>query len=213
MSIIFCWRFISYMTMSEGDDVFIVFLADGESSRGNSENLQKRENASQKAAQVLGALIHKSLKLPDNKMDSVPLLEIIKELESIIGNLKPEIIYTHHHADLNIDHRLAHDAVLTTCRPQPGFSVKRILFWETPSSTEWQTATQHNSFIPNWYVDITKYLDRKMKALEAYDDEMRQWPHSRSYKAVKSLNQWRGASIGVEAAEAFMLGRNILGSL
>ena len=116
---------------------------------------------------------------------------------------------THFAKDLNIDHRVTHEAVITACRPQPGQSVERMLSFEVPSSTEWQSPGVEYPFVPNWFEEISGTLALKMKALKAYKSEMRQWPHVRSLQAVEHLARWRGASVGVEAAEAFMLIRNV----
>jgi LmbE family N-acetylglucosaminyl deacetylase len=98
---------------------------------------------------------------------------------------------------------------MVACRPQPSHPVKRILSFEVPSSSEWQSPTAGRAFVPNWFEDISDTLDLKIKALEAYQSEMREWPHARSIKAVEHLAGWRGASVGCEAAEAFMLIREI----
>jgi LmbE family N-acetylglucosaminyl deacetylase len=143
-------------------------------------------------------------------MDSVDLLDVVKSVEEIIEKLQPEVVVTHHAGDLNIDHQITHQAVITACRPQPEQTVKRILSFEVPSATEWQSPDSGCPFVPNWFEDITDALPMKMKALEAYQSEMRPWPHARSIKALEHLARWRGASVGVEAAEAFMLVRNIL---
>ena len=144
-------------------------------------------------------------------MDSVDRLEVTKFIESLIDKIQPETIYTHHSGDMNIDHRVIHDAVLTASRPQPQCRVKNILFFEVPSSTQWNPAGSAPYFTPNWFEDISETLDIKLKALEEYKSEMRAWPHSRSAEAVQHLAKWRGASIGKDAAEAFMLGRAIRG--
>mgnify|MGYP002021483218 CR=1 FL=1 len=105
--------------------------------------------------------------------------------------------------------QIIHQAVMTACRPEPKYTVKRILSFEIPSATEWQSITKGNPFVPNWFKDISDTLEVKIKALEAYQSEMRDWPHTRSIKSVEHLARWRGASVGCEAAEAFMLIRNI----
>jgi LmbE family N-acetylglucosaminyl deacetylase len=147
--------------------------------------------------------------LPDNRMDSMDLLDVVKQVESEVARVQPDVIYTHHAGDLNIDHRIVNESVLTACRPQPGHSVKTILFFEVASSTEWRTNGHSLSFAPNWYVDISKTLDLKLKALARYQSEMRPWPHARSVEALEYLARWRGANIGSTAAEAFVLGRTI----
>ena len=119
-------------------------------------------------------------------------------------------MYTHHHGDLNIDHQITHQAVLTACRPYPDQSVKKIYCFEVPSSTEWQSPSVDTVFIPNTFVDISVTLSLKLDALRAYESEMRPWPHSRSIKAVEHLVRWHGASMGMEAAEAFVLVRELI---
>ena len=99
---------------------------------------------------------------------------------------------------------------MTACRPEPGQSVKKIFCFEVPSSTEWQTPSVENWFMPNCFIDISDVLDQKLKALVAYESEMRSWPHSRSIEAVRNLARWRGSSMGCEAAEAFIMVREII---
>ena len=142
-------------------------------------------------------------------MDSVDLLDVVKSVEERIEKLQPDVVVTHHAGDLNIDHQITHQAVITACRPQPGQTVKRILSFEVPSATQWQSPTIGNPFVPNWFEDISESLDLKMEALHAYQSEMREWPHPRSLRAVEHLARWRGALVGCEVAEAFMLNRFI----
>ena len=97
-------------------------------------------------------------------------------------------------------------ATITACRPQPGHCVETLLFFEVPSSTEWQVSPGA-PFFPNWFEDVTDWVERKLLALQAYEAELRAWPHPRSVQAIEALLQWRGATVGVAAAEAFMLGR------
>ena len=111
---------------------------------------------------------------------------------------------------MNVDHRIVHDAVLAATRPQPGASVREIRFFETVSSTEWRPPSSHLPFAPTLFVDISDSLVRKLEALQAYESEMRPWPHSRSIEAVEHLACWRGASVGCGAAEAFELGRRVV---
>jgi N-acetylglucosamine malate deacetylase 1 len=203
--------------VKKGDKVHCIILAEGITSRDKIRNreLHQRELtelgiAAQKANQILGVHTLRLLDFPDNRMDSVDRLDIIKVVEDLINEFKPDIVYTHHIGDVNIDHRRIHEAVITACRPIPGnHFVKQILFFETASSTEWMTPGSAPAFSPNWYVDISETLELKLDALRAYECEMREWPHARSVEALKYLAHWRGANIGVHAAEAFILGRNI----
>ena len=109
-----------------------------------------------------------------------------------------------------MDHRRLHEAVITACRPTPGQPVKRILSYEVASSSEWQPPGSAPAFTPNWFVDIHSQWARKREALLAYADEMRAWPHARSIEALEHLARWRGAQVGVEAAEAFFLLRQTI---
>lgn len=200
-----------------GDEVHVVILAEGVTSRDESRDLKSRKSdlselskAAHSANKILGV---KSLTLhdfPDNRMDSLDRLEVIKVVERFIDKYRPETVYTHHAGDVNVDHRIIHEAVVTVCRPTPSQPVKTLLFFEIPSSTEWQTPGSAAWFMPNWFVDVSSTMDAKLRALKAYRSEMRPWPHARSIEAVTHLAKWRGASIGTEAAEAFVLGRNII---
>jgi len=198
----------------EGHELHVLIIAEGATSRDDKRDRTAREKelsylarSSKKAGEILGLKSVTLLNYPDNRMDSVDLLDVIKTIEKYLEKIKPEVVLTHHFGDLNIDHRLVHEAVITACRPCPDHYVKRILTFEVPSATEWRSATINNLFIPNWFEDISLTLDLKVKALESYHLEMREWPHPRSLKAVEHLARWRGSSIGCEAAEAFMLVR------
>jgi LmbE family N-acetylglucosaminyl deacetylase len=194
-----------------GDRIHVMFLTDGVGSRGAAQEAeaQRRRECSETAMACLGVRDATYLSLPDNQMDAVPLLDIVRQIEPVIAAARPDVVYTHHFGDLNVDHRLAHQAVMTALRPQPGAVTPAILCFEVPSSTEWQTPSVQSVFLPNWFQDIGRGFDRKVSALRCYADEMRPWPHSRSIEAVTHLARWRGASIGVEAAEAFVLARYI----
>lgn len=197
----------------QGATINVALLADGVSSRyegkkNSKDDLKVRNLAAKDANKILG--VDKVLfgEFPDNRMDSVDLLDVVKHVESLIDNLNPDVILTHHSNDLNIDHRIVNQAVCTACRPQNNCSVKSILFFEVPSSTEWQINSL-NAFNPNFFEDVTNYMSIKISALESYSMEMRKWPHPRSIEGVTHLAKWRGASVGVDAAESFIVGRII----
>lgn len=199
---------------SEGATVHVAFLADGVFSRTGEQAVQKleltaRRTAAQNACEILGVKSVSFGDFPDNRMDSIPLLDITQAAETHIAKHQPEMIFTHHAGDVNIDHRRLHEAVVTACRPQQGHPVKTLLCFELPSSTEWQLPGSAPAFAPNWFVDISETLERKLAALEAYATELRAWPHPRSRQGVTHLAHWRGATVGVDAAEAFMLGRQL----
>ncbi|MBN1548070.1 MAG: PIG-L family deacetylase [Syntrophaceae bacterium] len=199
-----------------GVAVHILFLADGESSRisesanlARSELLIRRRAEAEEACRILGCQSVELIGLPDNRLDSVDLLTIVKHIEERIVQYKPKTVFTHHSGDVNIDHRCVHDAVIAACRPTPGHPVRELLFFETPSSTEWRPAGSSDAFNPNYFVDITSVRKFKQAALNAYQGEIRAFPHPRSSDAIDALMRWRGATVGVEAAEAFVLGRKL----
>lgn len=202
---------------AEGHAVHVVIAAEGATSRdatrdraARADDLSALAAAAREAGRILGAASVEILDLPDNRMDSLDRLNIVKTVEAVVARLQPHTVFTHHAGDVNIDHRRLHEALVTACRPQPGHSVRRLLFFEVPSSTEWQPPGSAPAFQPSVYSDISRTLALKRRALEAYASEMRPWPHARSLEAVEHLARWRGASAGVEAAEAFVMGREIL---
>ncbi|MDH2241156.1 PIG-L family deacetylase [Pseudomonas sp. GD03909] len=196
--------------VADGDDVYAVFMADGITSRiqVNQSDLASRYSAAEDARKILGIRKNFYLGLPDNRLDSLPLIDLVQQLEPIFRELKPSIIYTHHHGDLNVDHRITHQAVLTACRPMPGSSVRAIYAFEVMSSTEWATPVSE-PFVPNHYVNISSQLGTKLDALRAYQLEMREAPHSRSVEHLKYLAHHRGHTVGLVAAEAFVTVRTI----
>ena len=196
-----------------GDVVHILILAEGITSRDDSRNADARaaelvywRDVARRAGTLLDVRSIEFAGLPDNRMDSVDLLDVVKRVEAFLAPLKPDRIYTHHGGDLNIDHRITHQAVLTAARPQ-GPGSPTLLFFEVPSSTEWATPGSFPPFLPNWHQDISDTLEAKLSALAVYESELRPWPHPRSIQAVRDLARLRGVQVGVPAAEAFMLGR------
>lgn len=204
-----CGGYIAART-NLGDEVSVAFVSDGVSSRrGRSANseIEARRHSAQMAAKVLGVKNLSFDDFPDNKLDSVPLLDIVQSIECVIDRVQPSIVLTHFGGDLNIDHQIVNQALLTACRPTVNQVVNQIMFFEVPSSTEWQVPVGGEAFVPNWYEDISQTLNLKLQALNLYSEELRDWPHPRSVEAVKHLAHWRGASCGVDAAEAFVFGR------
>ncbi|MCM2306538.1 MAG: PIG-L family deacetylase [Sulfuritalea sp.] len=200
-----------------GRAVHVLLLADGESSRAAADGsglapgfVAVRNAAAEQACRILGCASVETLALPDNRLDELVLLDVVKQVEQRIARHAPTTVLTHHGGDVNIDHRVAHEAVIVACRPTPGHAVRELLFFEVPSSTEWRPPASGSSFLPNYFVDVSAVLDRKMAALNAYASELRPFPHPRSLTAVEALARWRGATAGVAAAEAFMLGRKIV---
>jgi len=197
-------------------EVHIMILAEGLTSRDHARNREKRATelttlaqTAKQAGELAGAARVELLDFPDNRMDSLDLLDVVKPIERKIVDFSPDTIFTHCSSDLNIDHRITSQAVITASRPYPGQSVKNVLFFEVPSSTEWQFGAP--AFTPNFFIPLSEdELEKKLAALKIYEGEMRPFPHARSLEAVQALARWRGASIGAAAAEGFISVRTIL---
>ena len=205
----------------EGHNIKIVILATGITSRrspnySNStdykldkklENITKKQlkelqKDAKNASKILGVTKLTMMNFPDNEMDKITNLEITKTIEKIINEFKPQIVYTHSEYDLNIDHRIIHNSVLTATRPSQKFTVKKVIAFEVPSSTEWNFSKK---FIPNIFVDISKELSVKTRAMKAYQNEIRKFPHPRSIEGLEVIAKRWGTVSGFRAAEAFCL--------
>jgi len=197
--------------------IHVVILGEGITSRSDTRDTKlwerelttHRENI--KNAQV--SIGYQSLGIydfPDNRFDTVPLLDIIKVIEKEKANFKPNVIFTHHGGDLNIDHQRTFEAVITASRPLNTEMVKSIITFETPSGTEWRASSDPRHFIPNMFVNISEEnLQAKINAMECYEFEERQFPHPRSPEALRLFSQRWGVTVGSELAEAFCVVRHI----
>jgi len=184
-----------------------LFMTNGVSSRGNDkEQILRRRKACLNLFKHLSLPTPTIYNFPDNQMDRIPLLRVIKKIEQKIKDYKPDTIITHYSHCLNIDHRITFDAVTTACRPVNGLSVKKILSFEIPSSTDWALYKGKN-FQPNYFVDISKHIKNKINLIKFYKEELKDYPHSRSINAIKALASMRGVSCGVNYAEGFYLNR------
>lgn len=205
-----CFGTVSKL-IEEGYDAYTLILSGGKTSRGevDKKELDLLQEEMKKANELIGIKKIFTASFPDNAFDSVPLLEIVKEIESVKNELKPEIIFTHHFGDMNIDHQITHRAVLTATRPMQDECVKTIYAMEIPSSTEWNAFSAQNVFIPNVFFEIEKTIDLKIKAMAEYKSELRDYPHPRSLEHIKELAKVSGAKVGLNYSENFMLIRSI----
>ena len=193
--------------VKEGFEAYTLILGEGVTSRYDVRSGQKQEGEitelkrqAKEANKILGVKDVFFSDFPDNRFDTVPFLDIVKTVEKIKNEIKPDIIFTHYEKDLNIDHQITYKAVITATRPLKGERVKEVYSFEVPSSTEWSYPL---SFSPDMFFDISKTIDIKLKALEKYKTELREFPHPRSLKSVKlTANLW-GVKLGLDYAEAF----------
>jgi LmbE family N-acetylglucosaminyl deacetylase len=201
---------------SEGDTVHVSILSDGVTSRYEdpesedaTSEIERRRRRAQTAVDHLGVDALSLNDYPDNEFDTVPLLDLVQTVEASIEEINPEVVYTHHHGDLNVDHELTCRAVLTATRPLSDSGVRRVLGAETLSSTEWAAPEPGNAFQPHVFRDISSTLDEKLDALEVYENELREPPHPRTVETVRQNAEVWGAKAGVTAAEPFVLLREV----
>jgi LmbE family N-acetylglucosaminyl deacetylase len=195
----------------------VVILGEGITSRSDKRDVElwkaeletHRKNifSAQKAIGYHTISIHQ---FPDNRFDSVSLLDIIKVIEKEKESFTPQIIFTHHGGDLNIDHQRAFEAVVTCCRPMENEIVKHIITFETPSGTEWRASTDPRIFTPNFFIEVREENIRaKIRGMESYEFEKRRYPHPRSPESLEIIARRWGVTIGVNYAEAFCIVRSI----
>jgi LmbE family N-acetylglucosaminyl deacetylase len=199
-----------------GDRVHVLIVAEGATSRGATRNLEEARTALSALAQaattangILGAASVELLQFPDNRLDSIDLLDVAKSIEGFMQRFAPQVVYTHFSGDLNRDHQIVSEATQIACRPLPNSRIRELLMFEVASSTGWRAGAE-SAFCPNHFCDISATLELKLRALSAYASEMRPWPHARSMEAIESLAKWRGSSVGLSAAEAFVLVRRVV---
>lgn len=201
--------------INNGNTAYCVILGEGMTSRTNNREdtpknlIDALQNQTFQAAKIIGFDKVFFSNFPDNRFDSVDLLDIIKEVDKYFQQIKPDIIYTHHYGDLNIDHRKTFEAVITACRPVGEYCVKEIYCFETPSSTEWNFQYGDKTFKPNVFVDIEDTIQAKLDAMACYKTELGEYPHPRSLKALEIIAAKWGTVVGRKYAEAFELIRKV----
>jgi LmbE family N-acetylglucosaminyl deacetylase len=202
-------------SLSPDHEVTIAILGEGITSRQVSREdadaaaIDEVRAHAADAARIIGVTDLRMLGLPDNRFDEMALLDVVKQVEGLVTDVRPEAIYTHHPADLNVDHQVTFRAVLTATRPLAGAPVRDIYSFEVASSTEWAFDSAGATFKPNVFVEITKTIKTKEDAMSAYREESRDFPHPRSLKALRARARHWGSVAGVDYAEAFQLVRSI----
>lgn len=201
--------------VKNGYYAYALIMAEGQTSRWSNRAdadktvLKNLHSNTLKAADCIGYKKVIFADFPDNQMDSIDLLDITKFIEKYVDELKPEIVFTHHEGDLNIDHQLTARATLTATRPIGDYSVKKVYEFETVSSTEWNFGNKEEGFYPNYFVDINDTFNNKIKAMKCYTSELRDFPHPRSLQMLEAEAARWGAYVGLDKAEAFELVREV----
>jgi LmbE family N-acetylglucosaminyl deacetylase len=192
-----------------GDSVRVVCVTDGSSSQypGDTEMRERKNDEAQRAAEILGVADYVHLDLPDMRLDTVPHVELNRVVEEQLRDFGPAVVYTAH-PDVNRDHQALFDSVSVGVRPIPGQHALRVLTYAPTSSTEW-TPAGANWFVPNWFVDISATLERKLEAFACFETERRDYPHPRNDRALRAHAEYYGATVGCEFAEPFVLVRSV----
>ena len=198
--------------MFPGAEISAIILSEGLTSRENDfirftkADIDSVKEDSLEAARILGYKNVFFEDLPNNRLDSMDLLDVIKIIERYVTDLQPTVVFTHHHSDINIAHRITYQAVLTACRPMEGTSVKKLLSFEIPSSTEWAFPTYQSVFSPNVFYEIGEgNIEKKIMAMQAYKMEKRTLPHPRSPEVLRAIALRWGSVAGMGYAESFEL--------
>lgn len=192
-----------------GDEVHILVVTRGDPELYPDDDEEAIRQESFAAHQVLGVTQTHFLEFPAPRLDTIPSYQLAAAIAQVMHQLQPQIVYLPHHGDIHVDHQRVYQATLVAARPINGCSVRRLLCYETLSETEWCPPAGDNAFIPTVFVDITPHLERKLKAMACYAAEIKQFPHPRSLPALEALATFRGATVSLPAAEAFMLVREI----
>lgn len=193
----------------KGDQINILFVFEGSSARYKNKNdnkikkdIYKRRKSAIRVARKLKA---KSVNFLDNEnlnSSSNLKLEITKSIHAFIKKIDPNIIYTHSNKDLNIDHKTCLESVLVATRPQQNLKIKKILSFEIPSSTEW-AFNVYGKFKGSYFVNISEFINEKIKLLNLYDYELKPYPYPRSNKCIISQSILAGSACGFKNAESF----------
>jgi len=195
--------------VARGDEVYLCVVTKVYPPDWPEEEIQMRKAECLQASEILGIKKVYFLDYPAVKLDTIPQKELNDSIFRVMNEVQPEIVYIPHVGDVNRDHALVFNAAIVAVRPKPGFTINKTLSYEVLSETEWAAPLVQKAFIPNVYVDISETLDTKIRAMSAYVMELYDFPHPRSLEAIANLAKRRGASMGVKAAEAFSLIREL----
>jgi LmbE family N-acetylglucosaminyl deacetylase len=200
--------------VAERKNVHIAILGGVTTSRYAREECEEEgeveilRTEAENASASLGAASLNRLDLKDNRFDAIPLLEVIQYVDKLKREIEPDLVFTHDFADLNVDHRVTHQAVITAFRPSSDSGCFRIMTFETLSSTEFQDQAMA-SFQPNCYVDIGEHIQGKIAAMKCYESELRPYPHPRSLEGIEYTARRRGLEVCRQFAEAFRIAREV----
>lgn len=195
--------------VDRGDSVTVIIMCEGVSVRYGQERQGAVAKQSALAASILGVTELIIKQLPDQRLDTLPISQVAAEVEEVVRNHQPEVVYTHFGGDLNRDHQILAEAVLIATRPYSAPMIREVLMFETPSATEWGSSHLLPAFEPTVFVDISAAIDRKIQAFMCYSAEVVDYPHPRSPEALRARAQYWGSQFNRPMAEAFALVRSL----
>jgi N-acetylglucosamine malate deacetylase 1 len=191
----------------DGHDVRSFVACEGVSMRYEDDQHRQVALQARAAAVILGVGEVVLGGLPDQRLDTVPLVEVVERIEEQVQTFRPDVVYTHCGQDLNRDHRVLLEAVQVATRPYPAPFVREVLLFETASSSEWGHPSLQRPFVPEVFVDISSTLEAKITAFCQYRREIRRAPHPRSPESLRARAVSWGSHVGVAAAEPFQVHR------
>ena len=197
--------------VSIGDPVHVVICTRGQEERFPKAQVERVQAEAKSVHALLGLASSHALDLPAAMLDTIPAADVNAALGRVFATVSPDTVYIPHVGDVHRDHQIIFNAAMVCSRPTGASAPapSRILAYETVSETDWNAAPLTPSFVPNVYVDITRYIDRKLKACALYASQIRPAPDQRSIETLRAQSIVRGSVIGCHHAEAFMLIREV----
>lgn len=197
--------------VNTGDEVYVCVVTKGQEPMFKKEFIEQGRKECREADAKLGVTETIFLDFPAVMLETVPRHELNGKISDLIQSLKPEEIFIPHRGDMQLDHQIVGDSVMVAVRPRGEYYPKRVYAYETLSETGWNIPNAINEFIPNVYEDISDTIEQKLSAMRLFQSQLAEFPNARSIGAIEALARFRGATVTVNAAEAFTLVREIKG--
>ena len=196
--------------IAEGDSVSWLIVTETAIADYGAAMHAKRAKQIESVAARYGFASRRELKFPATRLSEIAERDLVGAFAAVLNDLEPDVIYLNHGGDVHSDHRVAFDAIMSAAKPfRVGKRIRQILSYETISETEQKSPVSPMPFIPNHFVDVSAYIDRKLETLSAYNEEVQPYPMPREASAIRALARWRGATFGLPYVEAFMVIREI----
>lgn len=194
----------------EGHYVYVLIMSRGTPKFYAEERIDNVRREAREAHQLLGVKETLFFDFHAPELDTVPLVDLSKSIAQVISEKKIHTLFLPHRGDIHNDHALVFKAGLVAARPVGNYTVKEIYCYETLSETEWAPPFGDDAFIPTLFVNITSQFEHKLKAMECFKSQLRAFPNPRSLETIEALAKFRGATVGFDRAEAFMVIRQIM---